>query len=174
MAAANPLPPPRKLYQMTKALELGPERTRAVLDFLVRFSQCANGWLFLARGGEIESVVGTRQGAPAVELLGEARSIWRRELANQPEDLRTQTVKSSGVERLPERLERPRWTSPDGLEYVHQLLSVYRGLSWVPLGIAMLELGPAAVTPLRQPYIDALCNALLDAGDVDDDRQRPM
>jgi hypothetical protein len=169
MPAANPLPPPRKLYGTIKAHELSSARTRAVLDFLVRYSACANGWLFLVRGGELENVAGTQPGAPAAELLSEARTIWSRELDKRPEDQRTQTVNASGVEQLMQhRLERPRWTSPDGNEYIHQLLSVYRGLTWLPLGLAMLELRDANFTPLRQPYIEALCNALLDAGDVND------
>jgi hypothetical protein len=166
MVAAYPLPPARKLYGQLREHTTPAARAQAALDFIVRCTKSAGGLLFLVNRGELEFVAGSRDGAPPVDVISQAQRAWARELDEQPDAFRTKTVDAASLEQMHSARETPRWSSDAGTQYGWQLLSVYRDQRWCPVGLAMLELQAEAHVRMRQPYVESVCGALLDAGDV--------
>jgi hypothetical protein len=122
-----------------------------------------SGHLFLARGSEVELAASSPSDAPPPpDVFAQAQLVWSRELDKEPEDQRTKTMDISALESH----ETPRWVSSAGAVYGWQLLSIYRNLRWCAVGLAMIELPEAALAPLARPYIEAMCSAFVDAGDV--------
>jgi hypothetical protein len=167
MTQAIPSPAPRKLYEQLRAHQTRDARTQGALEFIVRSTKAAGGFLFFAQHGELEVVTGPREATPPPpDVFSEAQRVWARELDVQPEDLHTKTVDASSLQQLQSPREQLRWTSASGQRYGWQLLSVYRNLRWCPLGLAMLELQSDELTPLRQAYVESICNAFVDAADI--------
>jgi hypothetical protein len=122
-------------------------------------------YLFLQRAGELILAAST-QGEPApADLIEEAKRTWDRELDRQPDD--NKTVEFSSLDALLAAQERPLWRAANDDVFERRLLSLYRGATWLPVGLVMLRTREnQALVPIRQVHIEAVCNALLDSGDV--------
>jgi hypothetical protein len=167
MSDANGLPSPQKLYKALIACSSPAARAGAALEFLRSCTHCTGGYLFLARGDEVSLAASTTGQSPA-DMLSEVRRIWDRELEKQSDDSSAKTIEINFLHALREgNAEGPLWCSAGKELFERRLLSIYRGESWIPIGIAMLRsIEGRALAPVRQVHLEALCNALLDAGDV--------
>jgi hypothetical protein len=167
MAGPRNLPHPRKLYSSLREIASSQERTKAVAEFLRSCTGAKTVCLFLARAGELTLTVSSQEGDVTPELLAEVTRVWNQYLERQPEDQRTQTIELTAVEMLRVTQESMKWRSPQHEVFERRMLGVYRGPRWIPVGVAMLKVEEAgALTPIRQAHVEAVCNALLDSGDV--------
>lgn len=167
MADPNALPHPRKLYTNLREASSSQARAQASLDFLRTCTSSDAGFLFVLRGGELALAASTDGAQPPAALVTEARRTWDRELDRQPDD--NKTLELSSIEALRQTQESPLWKSPEQEVYERRLLSVYRNTGWTPVGLVMLRAKEGrALVPIRQAHIEAMCNALLDSGDVQD------
>jgi hypothetical protein len=92
--------------------------------------------------------------------------MWVKESEQQAEGDKTRTVDVSKVAATV-ALEPARTWKLSGGDYEPRLLGIYRDSQWIPIGIAVLAVrSGGALSPIRRAYIDALCNAFIDAGDV--------
>jgi hypothetical protein len=140
-------------------------RAQAALEFVRSCTSSDVGYLFLARAGDLILVASTQGEPPPADLIEEARRTWDRELDRQPED--NKTVEFSSLDALVAAQERPLWHASNQDVFERRLLSLYRGVTWVPVGLVMLRTREnQALVPIRQVHIEAVCNALLDSGDV--------
>jgi hypothetical protein len=141
-------------------------RAQAVLESLRGCSGAAAGFLFFARNQQLVLAASTDHRAPPAGLADEAMRIWK----EQPE---TPSSDSTIIES-PHKMKyavasehTASWMSATGVTFGHRLLSVHRNSRWLPIGIAMLEVSAsAALLPVYRTHVDALCNALVDSGDV--------
>ncbi len=165
---ADPVAPlhPRKLYTRLRECGSTLARAQAALEFMRTSTTSDAGFLFLPRGGDLILIASAGTIEPTPELLLEAKRTWDRELDRQPDD--NKTMELSSVEALRLAHESAVWKSSDGESFERRLLSIYRPSGWTPVGLVLLkskEIG-RSLQPVRQVHIEALCNALLDAGDV--------
>lgn len=163
MRAQKPLHP-SKLYAMLRECADARARAAAVLDFLVTNSAARAGYFLLERQGEL--VLGassTGQELPA-PLMERARVLWASDQASHNEADNTRTVDSR--QHGATLLESPQWQAADGEKYDPRVLGTYRDSRWVPVAISVLSADAEGARRIRQPHIDAICNAWIDAGDV--------
>lgn len=157
---------PRKLYSMLVACPSGETRATAALEFLRGCTVASGGFLFLGRADQVVLAAASREREASAALIEEVARIWRQKKRAPGSDQTTIGV-SGSLHRLRPAEEKPGWTSPTGEVYDHRLLSVDRGTHWIPVGIAMLAVPQGGtLLPLRHVHVAALCDALLDSGDV--------
>jgi hypothetical protein len=166
MAEPTNLPHPQKLYSALRAHGSAEARATAIFEFMCSSTGAESGFLFLPRGDALVCSAGSSLPPPAA-LSTEVNTAWNRELDRQPEDNNMdKTLDIKALDAL--RLSKPP-PALSAFPYERRMLSIYRGPRWVPIGIAMLKARAGkALLPMRQVHIAALCNALLDAGDVID------
>lgn len=166
MAEPTNLPHPQKLYSALRAHGSAEARAAAVFEFMCSSTGAEGGFLFLPHGDALVCRAGSILPPPAA-LSTEVNAAWDRELDRQPEDGNMdKTLDVKALDAL--RLSKPP-APQSAFPYERRMLSIYRGPRWVPVGMAMLKARPGkALLPMRQVHIAALCNALLDAGDVVD------
>jgi hypothetical protein len=165
MSESSALPRPRKLYTQLRECESSQARAQAALEFVRSCTSSDIGHLFLARAGDLVLAASTQGEPPSADLIDEARRTWDRELDRQPED--NKTVEFSSMDALLAAQERPLWRASNQDVFERRLLSLYRGATWLPIGLVMLRTREnQALVPIRQAHIEAVCNALLDSGDV--------
>jgi hypothetical protein len=122
--------------------------------------------MFLARNDQLMLVAQLGDVAPPAGLSDAADQLWK----EQPKT-------SSGAKTIVEMASKlkpqthvdqpPRWTIEGGACFEARLLSMHSNLLWLPLGIAMLEVAQSGqLLPIHHAHIEAICNALLDSGDV--------
>lgn len=161
------LPQPRELYTQLRECASAPARAQAALEFVRGCTSSDGGFLFLSSAGELQLVASAQGEQSPADLIAEARSTWERELDRQPDD--TKTLELSAIEALRASQESPLWRSSNNQVFERRLLSISRSAKWVPVGLVMLRTREGkALVPIRQVHIEALCNALLDSGDVED------
>ncbi len=171
MSESAALPRPRKLYTQLRECVSAPARAQAALEFVRTSTSSDGGFLFLARAGDLVLAASTQGAQPPADLIEEARRTWDRELDRQPED--NKTLEFSSLEALLAAQERPLWQASNQEVFERRLLSLYRGVVWIPVGLALLRTREEkALVPIRQLHIEALCNALLDSGDVQEPAPR--
>src|ERR1700755_249055 len=159
------LPHPRKLYTQLRECASAQARAQAALEFVRTCTSSEGGFLFLARGGQLQLAASTLLVQPPTDLVEEVRRTWNRELDREPDD--NKTLELSTIEALRAAQESPLWKSASKEVFERRLLSVYRTQTWVPVGLVMLRTREnKALVPIRQVHIEALCSALLDCGDV--------
>lgn len=163
MAAPKPLHP-NKLYSMLRECTDARARAEAVLDYLVNHSGARAGYVLLARGGELVVVASSDSKALPSQLMERARALWLSDLASHTEQDKTRTVDARQLASA--LIETQPWQDGDGEHYEPRVLGMYRGTRWIPVGISVLAADPLESRRIRQPQIDAICKALLDAGDV--------
>ncbi|HKP63688.1 MAG TPA: hypothetical protein VJV78_43435 [Polyangiales bacterium] len=168
MADQVALPNPRALYTQLRECSSAQARAEAALEFVRGCTSSEGGCLFLMRGGQLALAANSNGVEATPELLQEASRTWDRELDRHPEDNKTETLELSTIAALHAAAqESPVWRSSNSEAFERRLLSVYRGPNWLPVGLVMLRAREGrALVPIRQVHIEALCNALLDAGDV--------
>jgi hypothetical protein len=160
------LPAPLKLYTQLIECSSASTRATATLEFLRKCASAEAGFLFLVRGNQLRLAAKLGQDDPSPDLITEVKRVWNRELDKQPDDTSAKTLELNLVETL-RQTDGPTWRSPDRETFERRILSVYRGAEWVPVGLAMLRVRDGKpMLPIRQVHLEALCNALLDAGDV--------
>jgi len=165
MPAAKPLHP-SKLYSMLRDCTDSRARATAVLDFLVSSTGARAGYVLLARQGELVVAASSNQSELPAQLMERARALWQRDQAahNESDNTRTLDARQLGSTML----ETQAWQGSDGEHYDPRVLGIYRGSRWIPIGISVLAAHGGGTHRIRQPHLDAICNALLDAGDVSD------
>lgn len=155
---------PRRLYSRLLACTSLHERAQTTIDFLCGCTGAAQGLLYLAHTSGALTYVNSGAAAPARDLLEEAERSWNRDL-QQPDANRTRTVDLAS-RRKPDSLHPDHvWTSAAGAAYMRYVLGSYRGARWVPVGVVLLETNPD-FAPLRHAYMESVCNAFINAGDV--------
>ena len=155
---------PRKLY--TSLCECADARERATsgLAFMREACGAEEGFLLLWRGGELVlAASSTGHDAPSA-IMARAREQWDWESDTQRDCDATLTIDASKLVSVP---ETPRWEGAHGERYEPRFLGIYRDSAWVPVGMAVLRISQSGpLQPIRRAYIDAICNAMLDSGDV--------
>jgi GAF domain-containing protein len=157
--------PPSKLYAKLLACRSADERAQVTLDFLCRCTGSARGYLFLGRAHGLCAAAHSGQGSPTADLVAEVERIWREEQEIEPDSNRTRTIDLAAHLKPDAALENQLWKSASGVAYIRHVLGTYRGPRWTPVGIVMLEAG-ATLAPLRNAYIEVVCNAFIAAGEV--------
>jgi hypothetical protein len=157
------VPHPRKLYALLRACPSSSTRATAALQFLCGSTGARAGHLLLSVDGQLAVVAG---GEPPAGLVAEARRAWSAQPSNAPSDNTTGDMRAYMQNRSDTEQER-EWTDGNGATHMARVLSVHRDARFVRVAVAMLQLEagrPLAV--LRRVHVEALCNALLDSGDV--------
>jgi hypothetical protein len=167
MADQVALPNPRTLYTQLRECTSAEARAQATLEFVRGCTSSEGGCLFLVREGQLALAANSNGLEPTPELLAEALRTWDRELDRQPEDNKTETLELSMIEAMRSAQESPIWLSSKSEAFERRLLSVYRGPNWLPVGLLLLRAREGrSLAPIRQVHVEAMCNALIDSGDV--------
>lgn len=158
---------PRKLHAMLVACPTPETRAAAALEFMRGCTVAEGGFLFLRRSDEqLALVASCRERDPSPGLIDEVTRVWQLKQRAPGTDQTTIAV-SGSVHRLRMPEEKSVWTSPAGEVFEHRLLAVDRGGRWLPVGLAMLMVPHNGdLLPMRHVHVAAVCDALLDAGDV--------
>lgn len=157
---------PRKLYSALCECKDSRARAAYALEFMRNSTGAPSGFLLLAKAGELLVAASTQDQAAPAELMEQAKSMWAKESEQQAEGDKTRTVDVSKVAAMV-ALEPTRSWKLAGGDYEPRLMGIYRDSHWVPIGIAVLAVRQgSSLSPIRRAYIDALCNAFIDAGDV--------
>jgi hypothetical protein len=163
MPAQKPLHP-SKLYSMLRACPDARARASAVLDFLVTNTSARVGYVLLAHNGELVLGASSDQKELPASLMERARALWASDQASHSEADRTRTVDSRQLGAS--LVESQDWETADGERYVPRVLGVYRDSRWIPVGISVLCADAEGTRRVRHPHIEAICNALVDSGDI--------
>jgi hypothetical protein len=157
---------PRKLYSMLVACPTSETRAATALEFLRGCTVASGGFLFLARAEQTELAAACQKRDVPAGMADEVARIWRQKKRAPGADQTTIGV-SGSLHRLRPEETKAAWVSPSGEAFEHRMLSVDRAGRWVPVGLAMLAVPQGGnLLPLRHVHVTALCEALLDAGDV--------
>jgi len=158
---------PRKLYELLCACPSAETRAQAAFQFLSRCTGSSHACLFLVRDGELVLVESSPGSAPVPGIGEEAKRAWRSEQEGKTEDDRTKTIDIRMLEDMPELMASRIWQSPNGIAFERSALSLYRAGAWVSVGLFMFKAAELTeTTSIRRAHVEALCNALVDAGDV--------
>jgi hypothetical protein len=162
MAALKPTQLQKKLIACA-----GPkERAAEVLSFLVSSAGARAGYVLLSRNGELVLAASSDQRELPAQLMERARALWASDQASHSEADNTRTLDARQLGST--QLESQDWQAPDGERYLPRVLGIYRNSRWVPVGIAVLAADENGPRRIRHAYVDAICNALLESGDVVD------
>lgn len=105
----------------------------------------------------------TQQELPA-PLMERARALWASDQASHNEADNTRTVDAR--QHAAALVESPQWQAANGELYEPRVLGTYRDSRWIPVGISVLAADAEGARRIRHPHVDAICNALVDAGDI--------
>lgn len=162
MQAQKPLNP-SKLYSMLRACPDARARAAAALDFLLNTTAARAGYLLLAHSGELVLTASSEQKEMPAPLMERTRTLWASDQASHSEADNTRTVDARQLGAA--LVESTHWEGSGGERYEPRMLGVYRDSRWVPVGISVLAV-EAGAARVRHPHIEAICNALLDSGDI--------
>jgi hypothetical protein len=166
MAGPYTLLHPRKLYAQIRECASASDRAHAVLECLSGATGARSGFLLLFADRQLEVAAATAGGAPPAGLMEEARRAWSEQSTSVRSDNTTMDVRGHMQHLTPTEQALP-WTDPQGGAYVARILAVHRDSQFIQVGVAMLKLDAGRpLAALRRTHVEALCNALLDAGDV--------
>jgi len=167
MNAPRELIHPRKLYSRLREAPSAAERAKSVLGFLCSATGAAGGYLFLLRDETLALACSTLDGGDSPELRAEVMRAWNQDLDRLPENNQTMTMDGGSIDLSRQVSTYAPWRNAQNDVFERRLLCVYRYARWTPVGIAMLKSeGGHELAPVRPSHIEALCGALLDAGDV--------
>lgn len=99
------------------------------------------------------------------DLVQEAQRIWERQEDLLPDDSRTRTIDLQARRKPETEEEAERYVSTSGVAFERRLLATGRAMRFIPVGVVMLEESPQ-IEQLRHAYIESICNAFIDAGDI--------
>lgn len=156
---------PRKLYSNLRACPSLEARAHAALEFLCGCTGSARGMLFIDCGGKLTCLSRTPSLPASSDLIQEAERIWARQEDLLPDDSRTRTIDLQARRKPDTDEEAERFVSSTGVAFERRLLATGRAMRFIPVGVVMLEESPQ-IDQLRHAYIESICNAFIDAGDV--------
>lgn len=156
---------PRKLYSMLRSCPTLEARAHAALEFLCGCTGSARGMLFVAQSGKLSCLARTPSLNASPDLIEEADRIWSLQEELQPDDSRTRTIDLSARRKPEAEPEVERFVSASGVSFERRLLATSRAMRFIPVGVVLLEESPQ-IDQLRHAYIESICNAFIDAGDV--------
>lgn len=163
MPASKPLHP-SKLYKLLRECPDTRARATALLDFLVSSTGARTGYVLFARHGELVVAASSNQNELPGPLMERARALWQSDQASHDEADKTRTVDARQLGST--LVESPTWQTPDGQQHEPRVLGCYRSERWIPIGISVLASDGPGSRRIRQPHVDAICNALIDAGET--------
>jgi hypothetical protein len=165
---AAALPQPRRLYAMITACASPATRAQAVLECVRGCCGADHGFLLLGHGERLALVAGSAQRTPPAGLVEAAGRIWHARGGPLAETTMLETAPTLVPGAMAQRRE---WTSDDGRSFDHRLLALQHGGHSLAIGIAMLATSDEhPLLPIYRMQIEALAKALLDAGDLELDR----
>jgi hypothetical protein len=156
---------PRKLYSMLRSCPSLEARAHAALEFLCGCTSSPRGILFVIQGDKLACLARTQSLNASPDLTAEADRIWSRQEELQPDDSRTRTIDLSARRKPETDAEAEQFTSISGIAFERRLLATGRAMRFLPIGVVLLEQSPQ-IDQLRHAYIESICNAFIDAGDV--------
>jgi hypothetical protein len=156
---------PRKLYSMLRSCPAIEARAHAALEFLCGCTGSARGMLFVVQNGKLSCLAHTPSLAASAELVTEAECIWSRQEELLPDDSRTRTIDLTARRKPESEPEIERFTTASGVAFERRLLASGRAMRFIPVGVVLLEDSPQ-IEQLRHAYLESICNAFIDAGDV--------
>jgi hypothetical protein len=121
--------------------------------------------LFVIQGEKLACLARTQSLNASPDLAAEADRIWSRQEELQPDDSRTRTIDLSARRKPETDAEAEQFTSISGIVFERRLLATGRAMRFLPIGVVLLEQSPQ-IDQLRHAYIESICNAFIDAGDV--------
>jgi hypothetical protein len=140
-------------------------RAHAALEFLCGCTGSARGMLFIVHNGKLSCLTHTPSLTASADLIEEAERIWSRQEELQPDDSRTRTIDLSARRKPEAEPEIERFVSATGVRFERRLLTTGRAMRFIPVGVVLLEESPQ-IDQLRHAYLESICNAFIDAGDV--------
>lgn len=140
-------------------------RAHAALEFLCGCTSSPRGVLFVIQGDKLQCVARTASLSVIDDLTAEAERIWSRQEELQPDDSRTRTIDLSARRKPETEAEAEQFQSSSGIAYERRLLATGRAMRFLPIGVVLLE-QTKHIDQLRHAYIESICNAFIDAGDV--------
>jgi hypothetical protein len=140
-------------------------RAHAALEFLCSCTGSSRGILFVSQGDKLACLARTPLLNASPDLSAEAERIWSRQEELQPDDSRTRTIDLSARRKPETDAEAEQFVSASGVAFERRLLATGRAMRFVPVGVVLLEQSPQ-IDQLRHAYIESICNAFIDAGDV--------
>jgi hypothetical protein len=157
--------PPRNLYKMLRACTTPDARARMALGFLRNGAGSQSGFLFQPKNGQLVVTASTNNQPPPAGMLEDAQRAFD-ELSNSALDDMQATgvrISSSAALRAPE----PLWHAPDGTIFERRGLGTHRAHQWTLVGLVMLRRdGSEPLQPIRHTYVTAICEAMIEAGDL--------
>jgi transcriptional regulator of met regulon len=156
---------PRKLYSMLRSCPSLEARAHAALEFLCGCAGSTRGMLFIAQNGRLSCLARTPSLTSTPDLVAEVERIWSRQEELQPDDSRTRTIDLQARRKPESDAEAEQFMSALGVAFERRLLATGRAMRFIPVGVVMLE-QCTQIDQLRHAYIESICNAFLDAGDV--------
>lgn len=156
---------PRKLYSMLRSCPSLEARAHSALEFLCGCTGSSRGMLFVVQDGKLNCLARTPSLSASPDMIEEAERIWNRQEELQPDDSRTRTIDLSARRKPEAEPEIERFVTNSGVSYERRLLATGRAMRFIPVGVVLLEEGPQ-IDQLRHAYIESICNAFIDAGDV--------
>jgi GAF domain-containing protein len=156
---------PRKLFSMLRACPTPEARAHAALEFLCGCTGSPRGMLFVAHGGKLSCVAQSLALAASPELVAEAERLWSRQDALLLDDSRTRTIDLQARRKPETEEEAEHFITKAGMRFERRLLATGRAMRSVPVGVVLLEEAPQ-IEQLRHAYVESICNAFIDAGDV--------
>lgn len=156
---------PRRLYSSLCACPSIEARAHAALEFLCGCTSSARGMLFIERNGTLACLAHTPSLPVSGDLIQEAERIWARQNDLLLDDSRTRTIDLQARRKPDIDEDAERFVSASGVTFDRRLLATGRALRFIPVGVVMLEAN-AKNAPLRHAYVESICNAFIDAGDI--------
>lgn len=155
---------PRKLFEMLCACPSAEARARAALEFVRGSTGATAGFLLYHKSGELVLAASTRDRPPTAGLIAEAQRLWQEQLQPQHDDNATREIHEAMTADAP--APRTSWIGPNGEHFERRILSTNRP-RWALVGLVMLRVADGrTLLPIRHAHIEAICEAVLRAGDV--------
>jgi GAF domain-containing protein len=156
---------PRKLYSMLRSCPSLEARAHAALEFLCSCTGSAHGILFVVQSDKLAPLARTLSLTASADLVTEAERLWSKQAQLQPDDSRTRTIDLQARRKPEVDAEAEAFLSASGVAFERRLLATGRAMRFIPVGVVLLEQGPS-IDQLRHAYLESICNAFIDAGDV--------
>jgi hypothetical protein len=159
--------PPRKLYEMLRACRSADARVRAALEFLRGSAGSESGFLFQSRDGGLVLAASTRDRPAPPGMLEAVEQVWTVLRDAALNEGKTAQLSVAEAEAAARSTPSSTWTSLAGESFQRRQLGTHRSHRWIGVGLVMLKQDPGQEpSPIRHTHIAAICDALMDAGDV--------
>lgn len=156
---------PRQLYQLLRACASPAARARVALEFLRGGAGSKAGFLFQPKDGGLVLTMSTTNQSPPPGMLEDAQRACD-ELRNTALDDAEATgtrISRTAFMNIPD----PLWRAPGGTVFERRQLGTHRDQRWTLVGLVMLlRDADEELQPIRHTHIAAICDAMLDAGDL--------